>query len=127
MTRFAPASSGGMWGRNRVPSRVSVQDVDRVAVCDHPAAFREEPARAYPGIREAGSVQALQQQADAVVVASAAGPTAAPGAEFGQFVKVARGGVPTRADVSDGVRVVRVLEARSRSISTGGGPAPVEV
>ena len=49
------------------------------------------------------------------------------GLELGHFVKVARGAMPTRADAWDGVRVVRVLEAASRSMATGGGPVPVEV
>ncbi|MEO8449271.1 MAG: Gfo/Idh/MocA family oxidoreductase [Gemmatimonadota bacterium] len=48
------------------------------------------------------------------------------GLELKHFVEVARGGPPTRADAQDGVRVVRVLEAASRSLSTGGGPVIVE-
>ena len=47
--------------------------------------------------------------------------------ELGHFIKVARGESATRADAWDGVRVVRVLEAATRSMQTGGGPVTVEV
>jgi predicted dehydrogenase len=43
-------------------------------------------------------------------------------AELGHFVRVARGGEPPRAGAADGVRVVRVLEAASRSLTAGGTP-----
>ncbi len=43
-------------------------------------------------------------------------------AELGHFVRVARGGEPPRAGAADGVRVVRVLEAASRSLAAGGTP-----
>ena len=43
-------------------------------------------------------------------------------AELGHFVRVARGGEPPRAGAADGVRVVRVLEAASRSLAAGGSP-----
>ncbi len=43
-------------------------------------------------------------------------------AELGHFVRVARGTEAPRAGAADGVRVVRVLEAASRSIAAGGTP-----
>ena len=43
-------------------------------------------------------------------------------AELGHFVRVARGAERPRAGAADGVRVVRVLEAASRSIAAGGTP-----
>jgi len=43
-------------------------------------------------------------------------------AELGHFVRVARGGETPRAGAADGVRVVRVLEAASRSLAAGGTP-----
>ncbi|MGH7701178.1 MAG: Gfo/Idh/MocA family protein, partial [Gemmatimonadales bacterium] len=43
-------------------------------------------------------------------------------AELGHFVRVARGEESPRAAAADGVRVVRVLEAASRSLAAGGGP-----
>jgi len=43
-------------------------------------------------------------------------------AELNHFVRVARGAEPPRAAAADGVRVVRVLEAASRSLATGGAP-----
>ena len=43
-------------------------------------------------------------------------------AELGHFVRVARDGEAPRADVTDGVRVVRVLEAATRSLAAGGTP-----
>jgi predicted dehydrogenase len=46
--------------------------------------------------------------------------------ELAHFVAVARGARPTRADAVDGVRVVRVLAAASRSLATGGAPVLVE-
>ena len=46
-------------------------------------------------------------------------------AEVGHFTRVARGMEPPRASAEDGVRVVRVLEAATRSLATGG--APVEL
>jgi predicted dehydrogenase len=48
------------------------------------------------------------------------------GLELAHFVRVARGEAPTRADAADGVRVVRVLEAASRSLVAGGAPTSVE-
>ncbi len=42
-------------------------------------------------------------------------------AELAHFVRVVRG-EPARAPASDGVRVVRVLEAASRSLAAGGAP-----
>jgi len=52
-------------------------------------------------------------------------PTVEPlAAELGHFVRVARGAEAPRAGASaeDGVRVVRVLEAASRSLAHGGAP-----
>lgn len=46
--------------------------------------------------------------------------------ELSHFIKVARGAKPTRADAWDGVRVVRVLEAATRSLRDGGVPVSVE-
>ena len=46
--------------------------------------------------------------------------------ELAHFVRVARGAAPERADAIDGVRVVRVLEAASRSLAAGGNPVIVE-
>ena len=43
-------------------------------------------------------------------------------AELGHFVRVARGEEAPRAGAEDGVRVVRVLEAASRSLAGGGAP-----
>lgn len=42
------------------------------------------------------------------------------------FVHVVRGEVPARADARDGVRVVRVLDAASRSLAQGGAPVHLE-
>lgn len=54
-------------------------------------------------------------------------PTAEPLAlELSHFVQVARGEAPTRADARDGLRVVRVLEAATRSLGSGGAPVSVE-
>lgn len=54
-------------------------------------------------------------------------PNAEPlGLELAHFVAVAQGAVPTRADAVDGVRVVRVLDAASRSLRSGGAPVLVE-
>lgn len=43
-------------------------------------------------------------------------------AELSHFVRVAAGSEPPRAGAEDGVRVVRVLEAASRSLAAGGSP-----
>ena len=43
-------------------------------------------------------------------------------AELAHFVRVARGAEPPRASAADGVRVVRVLEAATRSLTNGGTP-----
>ncbi len=43
-------------------------------------------------------------------------------AELGHFVRVARGAEPPRASAEDGVRVVRVLDAATRSLAAGGAP-----
>ena len=43
-------------------------------------------------------------------------------AELGHFVRVARGAEPPRASAEDGVRVVRVLAAATRSLAAGGAP-----
>src|SRR2546429_7019996 len=43
-------------------------------------------------------------------------------AELGHFVRVARGGEAPRAGAEDGVRVVRVLDAATRSLAAGGTP-----
>lgn len=43
-------------------------------------------------------------------------------AELGHFVRVARGAEPPRASAQDGVGVVRVLEAATRSLAAGGAP-----
>jgi len=43
-------------------------------------------------------------------------------AEVEHFTRVARGMEPPRASAEDGVRVVRVLEAATRSLATGGAP-----
>lgn len=42
--------------------------------------------------------------------------------ELGHFVRVARGDEAPRTTAADGVRVVRVLEAASRSLAAGGAP-----
>lgn len=47
--------------------------------------------------------------------------------ELAHFVRVARGAAPERTGADDGVRVVRVLEAASRSLRAGGGPINVEM
>ena len=46
--------------------------------------------------------------------------------ELAHFVRVARGAPAERTDAADGVRVVRVLEAASRSLAAGGTPMDVE-
>jgi predicted dehydrogenase len=46
--------------------------------------------------------------------------------ELAHFVRVARGAPAERTDAADGVRVVRVLEAASRSLAAGGIPMDVE-
>ena len=46
--------------------------------------------------------------------------------ELAHFVRVARGAKPELTDAADGVRVVRVLEAASRSLAAGGIPMDVE-
>jgi len=43
-------------------------------------------------------------------------------AELAHFVRAAQGREPPRATAEDGVRVVRVLEAASRSLARGGAP-----
>ncbi len=43
-------------------------------------------------------------------------------AELGHFVRVARGSELPRAGAADGVRVVRVLDAATRSLASGGAP-----
>ena len=43
-------------------------------------------------------------------------------AELQHFVRVARGGEAPRSSAADGVRVVRVLEAATRSLAAGGTP-----
>ncbi len=48
------------------------------------------------------------------------------GLELAHFVNVARGEPATRADAMDGLRVVRVLEAATRSLKDGGRPVLVE-
>ncbi|MGE0554828.1 MAG: Gfo/Idh/MocA family protein [Gemmatimonadales bacterium] len=48
------------------------------------------------------------------------------GLELAHFLRVARGEAPTRADAADGVRVVRVLDAASRSLAAGGAPISIE-
>ena len=45
--------------------------------------------------------------------------------ELAHFVRVARGASPERTDAQDGVRVVRVLEAASRSLAADGTPMTV--
>ncbi|HEX4628190.1 MAG TPA: Gfo/Idh/MocA family oxidoreductase [Gemmatimonadales bacterium] len=50
-------------------------------------------------------------------------PTVEPlAAELSHFVRVARGAERPRAGAEDGVRVVRVLDAASRSLADGGAP-----
>ncbi len=44
------------------------------------------------------------------------------GAELAHFVRVARGAEAPRASAADGVRVIRVLEAATRSLAGGGTP-----
>lgn len=44
------------------------------------------------------------------------------GAELAHFVRVARGAEAPRAGAADGVRVIRVLEAATRSLASGGTP-----
>jgi predicted dehydrogenase len=46
--------------------------------------------------------------------------------ELGHFLKVARGAPADRADAADGVRVVRVLEAATRSLAAGGATIAIE-
>ncbi len=54
-------------------------------------------------------------------------PNAEPlGLELAHFVNVARGGGATRAGATDGLRVVQVLEAATRSLQDGGRPVLVE-
>jgi predicted dehydrogenase len=54
-------------------------------------------------------------------------PNAEPlGLELAHFVNVARGALPTRAGAADGLRVVQVLEAATRSLQDGGRPVLVE-
>ncbi|MHB1329379.1 MAG: Gfo/Idh/MocA family protein [Gemmatimonadales bacterium] len=54
-------------------------------------------------------------------------PTAEPLAlELAHFVQVAQGKAATRADARDGLRVVQVLEAATRSLGSGGAPVTVE-
>lgn len=48
------------------------------------------------------------------------------GLELAHFVRVALGEPATRADARDGVRVIRVLEAATRSLKGGGQPVIVE-
>jgi predicted dehydrogenase len=48
------------------------------------------------------------------------------GIELAHFVRVARGAPAEMTDAADGVRVVRVLEAASRSLEAGGLPIKVE-
>lgn len=48
------------------------------------------------------------------------------GLELAHFVRVARGAPAEMTDAADGVRVVRVLEAASRSLEAGGLPIKVE-
>lgn len=48
------------------------------------------------------------------------------GLELAHFVRVARGGPVELTGAADGVRVVRVLEAASRSLLAGGEPVTVE-
>jgi predicted dehydrogenase len=43
-------------------------------------------------------------------------------AELQHFVRVARGGEAPRSSAADGVRVVRVLDAATRSLAAGGAP-----
>ena len=45
--------------------------------------------------------------------------------ELAHFVRVARGAPPERTDAAEGVAVVRVLEAASRSLAAGGTPMDV--
>ena len=45
--------------------------------------------------------------------------------ELAHFVRVARDAPPSRADAADGVRVVRVLEAASRSLASDGAPITI--
>lgn len=54
------------------------------------------------------------------------GMTEPLGLELAHFVGVARGAAPTRADADDGVRVVRVLDAATRSLTNNGMPVSVE-
>ncbi len=46
--------------------------------------------------------------------------------QFGHFVRVVRGEEAARADAADGLRVVRVLEAATRSLAHDGSPVQVE-
>jgi predicted dehydrogenase len=46
--------------------------------------------------------------------------------ELRHFLKVARGAPPDRADAADGVRVVRVLDAATRSLAAGGATIAIE-
>ena len=42
------------------------------------------------------------------------------------FAQVVRGEAKPRADAADGVRVIRVLDAASRSLAAGGAPVTLE-
>jgi predicted dehydrogenase len=47
-------------------------------------------------------------------------------AQLRHFMQVVRGEAAPRADAADGVRVIRVLEAASRSLARGGAPVTLE-
>jgi predicted dehydrogenase len=47
-------------------------------------------------------------------------------AELRHFAQVVRGEATPRADAADGVRVIRVLDAASRSLAAGGAPVTLE-
>lgn len=47
-------------------------------------------------------------------------------AQLRHFVQVVRGEATPRADAADGVRVIRVLDAASRSLAAGGAPMTLE-
>jgi len=47
-------------------------------------------------------------------------------AQLRHFAQVVRGEAKPRADAADGVRVIRVLDAASRSLAAGGTPVQLE-
>jgi predicted dehydrogenase len=107
--------------------RLTVVGSKQMAVFDDMAA--REKLRLYdkgvdrPEYRSYGESLAVREGDILIPKISNAEPL---GLELAHFVKVARGAAPTRADAADGVRVVRALDAASRSLAAGGAPISVE-